>query len=94
MTNWFFTTVVGAVFPVASSASLSGSFAFFSVAITIGVTVVYFFLVETANRTSLEIDAAYKAHKPALKRKVWWGTDTFHFIFEKYILHIRHINEG
>jgi hypothetical protein len=94
MTNWFFTNVVGAVFPVALSASLSGSFAFFSVAITIGVTVVYFFLVETANRTSLEIDAAYKAHKPALKRKVWWGTDTFHFIFEKYILHIRHINEG
>jgi sugar porter (SP) family MFS transporter len=71
MTNWFCTTVVGALFPVASSASLSGSFAFFAVAITIGVTVVYFFQVETANRTTLEIDAAYKAHKPALKRKVW-----------------------
>jgi hypothetical protein len=32
---------------------------------------VYLLLAETANKTVLEIDEAYKAHKPALKRKVW-----------------------
>jgi SP family sugar:H+ symporter-like MFS transporter len=71
MTNWAFTTVMGGVFPIASSASLSGCFAFFAVAITIGTAVVYFFQVETAKKTILEIDEAYKNHKPQLKRKVW-----------------------
>lgn len=71
MTNWLCTTVVGAVFPVASTASLSGCFAFFSVAIAVGTTVVYLFQPETANLSSLQIEAAYKTHKPALKRKDW-----------------------
>jgi len=73
MTNWLCTTLVGAVFPVASTASLSGCFAFFSVAIAIGVIVVYLFQVETANLTSIQIEASYKAHKPTLKRKDWCG---------------------
>jgi Sugar (and other) transporter len=71
MTNWLCTTIVGAVFPIASTASLSGCFAFFAVAIFIGIWVVYLYQVETANLNSLEIEAAYKAHKPALKRKNW-----------------------
>jgi SP family sugar:H+ symporter-like MFS transporter len=71
MTNWGFTTIMGGVFPIASSASLAGCFAFFAVFITIGTTVVYFFQVETANKTMKEIDEAYKNHKPQLKRKVW-----------------------
>jgi MFS family permease len=71
MTNWLCTTIVGAVFPVASTASLSGCFAFFAVAIFIGNWVVYLCQVETAGLNSLEIEAAYKAHKPALKRKNW-----------------------
>jgi SP family sugar:H+ symporter-like MFS transporter len=71
MTNWGFTAIVGGVFPIASSASLSGCFAFFAVMITIGTTVVYFFQVETAKKMSPEIDEAYKNHKPQLKRKVW-----------------------
>jgi len=71
MTNWFFTTVVGAVFPIASTASLSGCFGFFAVVITVGFTTVYFFQVETANRTTLQIDQMYENHKPQLKRKIW-----------------------
>jgi SP family sugar:H+ symporter-like MFS transporter len=71
MTNWGFTTIMGGVFPIASSASLSGCFGFFAVMITIGTTVVYFFQPETAKKTSLEIDESYKNHKPQLKRKVW-----------------------
>ena len=71
MTNWLFTTIVGAVFPAASTASLSGCFAFFAVAIAVGTTIVYFFQVETANLTSHQIDEAYAKHKPQLKRKDW-----------------------
>lgn len=71
MTNWFFTTIIGAVFPVASSASLSACFFFFAAAISIGTVIVYFFQIETANRTPLEIDEAYKKHKPSIKRKDW-----------------------
>jgi sugar porter (SP) family MFS transporter len=71
MTNWAFTAMVGGLFPIASTASLSGCFAFFACMIAIGSTVVYFFQVETANYTSLQIDEMYKNHKPALKRKVW-----------------------
>jgi sugar porter (SP) family MFS transporter len=71
MMNWFCTTIVGAVFPVASRASLSACFAFFAAAIALGMVSVYLFEAETANRTVLEIDEAFKAHKPALKRKDW-----------------------
>jgi SP family sugar:H+ symporter-like MFS transporter len=71
MMNWFCTTIMGGVFPAASRASLSGCFAFFAAAIAVGMVTVYLFLAETANKTILEIDEAYKAHKPALKRKVW-----------------------
>jgi MFS family permease len=69
--NWFCTTIIGGVFPAASRASLSGCFAFFAVAIAGGMTLVYFLEVETANKTILEIDEAYKTHKPKLKRKQW-----------------------
>jgi hypothetical protein len=71
MTNWLCTTIIGAVFPIASTASLSGCFGFFAVAIFMGNCVVYLYQVETASLNSLEIEAAYKAHKPALKRKNW-----------------------
>jgi sugar porter (SP) family MFS transporter len=71
MTNWIFTTLVGGVFPFASSASLTGCFGFFAGAIAVGITVVYFFLPETANLSILQIDSAFKAHKPVLKRKIW-----------------------
>jgi sugar porter (SP) family MFS transporter len=71
MMNWFCTTIIGGVFPAASRASLSACFAFFAAAIACGMLTVYLLLAETANKTVLEIDEAYKAHKPALKRKVW-----------------------
>jgi SP family sugar:H+ symporter-like MFS transporter len=69
--NWFCTTIIGAVFPAASRASLSACFAFFAAAIAVGMVTVYLFLAETANRTVLEIDEAFKTQKPALKRKDW-----------------------
>ena len=71
MSNWMFTTIVGGLFPLASSASLSGCFFFFAFFIAIGVAVTYFFQAETANRTSDQIDEAFKNHVPALKRKDW-----------------------
>jgi sugar porter (SP) family MFS transporter len=71
MTNWMFTCIVGGVFPAASRASLSGCFGFFAAMISVGIVVVYFFQVETADRTIIQIDKAYAAHKPQLKRKVW-----------------------
>lgn len=71
MSNWLFTTIVGALFPVASTASLAACFFFFAIAIFAGVMIVYFYQVETAKRTSDEIDAAYENHVPALKRKDW-----------------------
>lgn len=71
MSNWIFTTIVGALFPVASTASLSSCFFFFAFFITIGMGVVYFYQVETAKLTSDEIDEAYENHVPALKRKDW-----------------------
>ncbi|CAB9530155.1 Facilitated trehalose transporter Tret1 [Seminavis robusta] len=71
MSNWIFTTLVGAVFPVASTASLGACFFFFAGAIFVAVGVVYFFQVETAEKTSEEIDQAYENHTPALKRKDW-----------------------
>ncbi|CAB9496242.1 Facilitated trehalose transporter Tret1 [Seminavis robusta] len=71
MSHWIFTTIVGALFPVASSASLSACFFFFAAMIFIGNCVVYFYQVETAERTIEQIDEAYATHKPALKRKDW-----------------------
>ena len=71
MTNWMATTVVGALFPMASTASLSGCFFFFAAMITCGMIVVYFFQVETAKMTSAQIDEAYHNHKPKLIRTVW-----------------------
>ena len=71
MTNWLATTVVGAIFPIASSASLSACFFFFAGAITIGTTIVYFFQVETASKTMSQIDEAYNKHTPKLFRTDW-----------------------
>jgi len=71
MTNWFWTTIVGALFPLASSASLTGCFAFFAGTICLGSLMVYFLMAETARKTILEIDEAYANHKPKLVRKKW-----------------------
>lgn len=71
MSNWLFTTIIGALFPVASTASLSACFFFFAVMILAGVLTTYFFQVETAEKTSEEINEAYENHVPALKRKDW-----------------------
>jgi sugar porter (SP) family MFS transporter len=71
MSNWIFTTIVGAVFPAAQNASLAGCFFFFAAMIFIGNSIVYFFQPETMDKTSDQIDEAYKNHQPALKRKVW-----------------------
>eukprot|EP00977_Amphora_coffeiformis_P019044 scaffold6886_cov164-Amphora_coffeaeformis.AAC.2 len=71
MMNWMATTIVGAIFPRASTASLSGCFFFFAASITIGTTIVYFFQPETAYKTSKQIDEAYMAHKPKLFRNMW-----------------------
>mmetsp|Transcript_5737 Transcript_5737/g.16156 ORF Transcript_5737/g.16156 Transcript_5737/m.16156 type:complete len:564 (-) Transcript_5737:130-1821(-) len=68
MTNWLMTTIVGAVFPVASSASLAGCFAFFAGVIFVGIWVVWFFEAETSNKTISEVDEAYAEHKPKLRR--------------------------
>jgi len=70
-TNWFWTTVVGAVFPIASTASLAGCFGFFAVVVFLSTFFTYFFLPETANRTAPEIDQEYMAHKPEFPRKKW-----------------------
>lgn len=71
MSNWTWTTIVGAVFPVASNASLTGCFAFFAVVILAGTVMVYFFQAETAKKTILEIDEAFENHRPKLIRKKW-----------------------
>jgi len=70
-TNWTWTTIVGAVFPSAASASLSGCFGFFAAIVFIAVFVVYLLLPETANRTILEIDEEFNNHKPQVPRKKW-----------------------
>lgn len=71
MSNWIFTTIIGASFPAASSASLSACFFFFAAMIFLGNCVVYFYQVETAKKTIYQVDDAFAAHKPALKRKDW-----------------------
>lgn len=69
--NWFWATIVGAVFPHASDASLSGCFAFFAGVVFLAFFVVYLYLPETANRSILEIDEEFKQHKPEFPRKKW-----------------------
>lgn len=69
--NWFWTTVVGAVFPIASTASLAGCFGFFAAVVFLAIFFVYFCLPETANRTAPEIDREYAEHKAAFLRKKW-----------------------
>lgn len=71
MFNWAMTTIVGAVFPAASHASLTGCFAFFAIVICLGTVMVYWYMAETAKKTILEIDAAYAKHQPKLIRKTW-----------------------
>ncbi|KAL9187194.1 hypothetical protein ACHAXT_010914 [Thalassiosira profunda] len=69
--NWFWATIVGAVFPSASTASLAGCFGFFAGVVFIGILFVYFYLPETSNRTAPEIDEEYLNHKAKLKREKW-----------------------
>jgi MFS family permease len=70
-TNWFWTTVVGAIFPSASEASLTGCFGFFAGIVFVAIFFVYLYLPETANRNILEIDEEFKNHKPQHPRKKW-----------------------
>lgn len=70
-TNWFWTTVVGAIFPIASSASLAGCFGFFAGVVLFASVFVYFKLPETANRTATEIDDEYNTFKSEFPRKKW-----------------------
>ena len=70
-TNWFWTTIVGALFPMAQTASLWGCFTFFAVVIFCAIFFVYLYLPETANRTATEIDEEYNNHKPGFPRKKW-----------------------
>merc|ERR1719162_1478983 len=70
-TNWFWTTVIGAIFPIASSYSLGGCFGFFAGVVFIATFFVYFYVPETANRTATEIDEEYETHKPKFPRKKW-----------------------
>jgi len=67
--NWFWATIVGAIFPHASTASLAGCFGFFAAMVLIGTIFVYLYLPETANRTAPEIDQEYITHKPKRHRK-------------------------
>ena len=69
--NWFWATIVGAVFPSASTASLAGCFGFFAGMVFVGIVFVYFYLPETSNRTAPEIDEEYLNHKAKLKREKW-----------------------
>ena len=71
MMNWMATTIVGALFPKASTASLPACFFFFAAAISVGTVIVYFFQPETAYKTSKQIDDSYRAHKPKLVRTAW-----------------------
>jgi len=71
MTNWMMTTIIGALFPRAATASLSGCFGFFAVTIFLGSWMVYLFEPETKNRTTLQIDQDFADHKVKLHRKKW-----------------------
>merc|ERR1711862_430043 len=54
--------------PYCSSCFPFGMLHFFAFMITFGVTMVYLFLVETANRTILEIDEKFATHQIKLRR--------------------------
>jgi SP family sugar:H+ symporter-like MFS transporter len=69
--NWFWTCIVGAIFPIASTASLAGCFGFFAAVVFVATTFVYLFLPETANLTAPEVDEQYLTHKAAVPRKKW-----------------------
>ena len=69
--NWFWTTIVGALFPIASSYSLSGCFGFFAAVVFVAIFFVYFCLPETASRSATEIDEEYVSHNAEFPRKKW-----------------------
>jgi len=69
--NWFWTTIIGALFPIASSYSLSGCFGFFAAVVLFATLFVYFYLPETANRSATEIDEEYVSHRAKFPRKKW-----------------------
>ena len=68
-----FTAVVGAIFPIAASASIAASFGFFGAVIGVGTAFVYFYLPETANLTILQIDTVVSVHVPMLRRPGYCG---------------------
>jgi Sugar (and other) transporter len=70
-TNYAGTTIVGWVFPMASTASLTGCFGFFAGMMVLGLLMVYFYMPETAGKTILEIDENFQNHEPTLNRKKW-----------------------
>jgi len=61
--NWIFTTIVGAVFPIAQMASLPACFGFFAFVIGVACVVTKLNLPETANLTILQIDTAFEMHR-------------------------------
>lgn len=69
--NWAWTTIVGAVFPYAATASLTGCFGFFAGIVFVAIFLVYFYLPETANRSIIKVDEEFKNHKPEFPRKKW-----------------------
>lgn len=71
MSNFVGVVVVGAVFPYAMNASPAGCFAFFSVMLFANMSLVYFFLPETAERSPLQIEEEFKDHKPTLRRNIF-----------------------
>lgn len=71
MSHWLAATIVGAVFPVASTVSLTSCFVFFGFCALAGTLTVYFLQVETNGMTSAQIDEAFLNHKPTFKRKDW-----------------------
>jgi len=71
MTHWFMTTIIGALFPRAATASLSGCFGFFTVVIFLGVLMVYFVEPETRGLDIFDIDKKFKDHKPKIVRTDW-----------------------
>jgi len=63
MSNWIFTTLVGALFPAAQTASLAAFFFFFALAILVGVVIVYLYQVESMDKTSDQMDEVYMNHR-------------------------------
>ena len=71
MTHWLFTTVIGALFPRAATASLSGCFGFFSFIIFIGIVMIYLYEPETKGLDIFQIDQKFANHKVKVVRKDW-----------------------